>query len=212
MSPLLSTPVLLFLSLSPALLPPFPLTLLPEFCSESQSDHLPPAPQPGKRREIPLYCRAQWWWWVLRVHEGAPKPARSVCLCVCQVNDQVQSSSTLTNTNMSLSFQSDSSLIHRPDRQSCQSLSSLLPSLPPSLLVRLTATLFLCIPIRPVGPHFSCLPLLSASLSGRVLWLGPGQVEQLLSTGGADRWSRHSVPVKELSSSCCGCTWYYYLV
>lgn len=42
-SPLLSTPRFSS-SPSPDLLPPFLSLLLPEFCSNSQSDHLPPAP------------------------------------------------------------------------------------------------------------------------------------------------------------------------
>lgn len=56
MSPLLSTPLRFFLSLSGPP-PTLPLTLLPEFCSNSQSDHLPPAPareEEGKFHSVTL--------------------------------------------------------------------------------------------------------------------------------------------------------------
>lgn len=110
--------LLLFLSLSGPP-PTLPLTLLPEFCSNSQSDHLPPAPALGRGGEIPLcHVWRQWWW------ESTGAPLR---FPLCQWNDQVQTSSLLSNTkhNSAIVLIPNGRLPSAPGWQTCQSLSNL---------------------------------------------------------------------------------------
>lgn len=73
--------------------PTFPLTLLPEFCSDSQSDHLPQAPVREEEGNSNLSGLVV----VVGVHRAPRFPLR-------QWNDQVQSSSTVSNTNATMSL------------------------------------------------------------------------------------------------------------
>lgn len=108
--------LLLFLSLSGPP-PTLPLTLLPEFCSNSQSDHLPLAPaweEEGKFHSVTSGGWRQWWW------ESTGAPLR---FPLCQWNDQVQTSSLLSNTkhNSAIVLIPNGRLPSAPGRQTCQS-------------------------------------------------------------------------------------------
>ena len=180
MSPLLSTPLRFFLSLSGPP-PTLPLTLLPEFCSNSQSDHLPPAPareEEGKFHSVTL-------------SDGGGSPPRSPLrfpLSPVKWSDANQLHTQQHKHSYVIVLIPARRLLNPPGWQACQSRSNL----PASLALTLPLSEF----PSDLSGHISAASLswasrLRAGLShaGRLLLLGLGQVEHFLSTGVADRWS-----------------------
>lgn len=136
--------LLLFLSLSGPSSPPF-LSL--SFLSSAQTltATICPRLQPGKRRGNSTLSRLAV---VVGVHRSPSKvPPQSV-----KWSGVNQFPTRQHKHNYVIVLIPDGLLLNTPGWQACQSLSSLAGSL------SLWLSLSLWVPIRPVGPHFSCLP------------------------------------------------------
>lgn len=136
--------LLLFLSLSGPSSPPF-LSL--SFLSSAQTltATICPRLQPGKRRGNSTLSRLAV---VVGVHRSPSEvPPQSV-----KWSGVNQFPTRQHKHNYVIVLIPDGLLLNTPGWQACQSLSSLAGSL------SLWLSLSLWVPIRPVGPHFSCLP------------------------------------------------------